>query len=192
VGNYTDVADGPVLSLAEHWNGTAWKVVSTPSPDTDRNFLTGVAGSSASDIWAVGETGSNSFILHWAGTMWTQAASPSPGSDFNDLSGVDAVSATDAWAVGQFSVGSGAMPLILHWDGAQWVQAAAPAPGSDSVLAGVAAISASNAWAVGAYRNIGGVFDTDAAQHPAADVGFGHDLEAARPYHRCDGNVAAR
>jgi len=149
VGNYTDVVDGPVLSLAEHWNGTAWKVVPTPSPDTDRNFIRAVAGASASDLWAVGETGSNSFILHWAGTAWTQAPSPSPGSDFNDLSGVDAVSATDAWAVGQFSVGSGAMPLVLHWDGAQWVQAAAPAPGSDSVLAGVAAISAGNAWAVG-------------------------------------------
>ena len=118
VGNYTDVVDGPVLSLAEHWNGTAWKVVPTPSPDTDRNFIRAVAGASASDLWAVGETGSNSFILHWAGTAWTQAPSPSPGSDFNDLSGVDAVSATDAWAVGQFSVGSGAMPLVLHWDGA--------------------------------------------------------------------------
>src|SRR5262245_19547192 len=64
VGFYGDVVDGPVLSLAEHWNGTAWTLVTTPSPDTDRNFLSGVAGASSRDIWAVGEAGSNSFILH--------------------------------------------------------------------------------------------------------------------------------
>ncbi len=32
VGAYRATATGPLLSLAEHWNGTAWKVVPTPRP----------------------------------------------------------------------------------------------------------------------------------------------------------------
>src|SRR6185312_6788701 len=55
VGFYRDVADGQALSLAEHWNGTAWAVVPTPSPDADLNFLSAVSEASLGDMWAVGD-----------------------------------------------------------------------------------------------------------------------------------------
>jgi len=151
VGFYRDVADGQILSLAEHWNGSAWKVAPTPSPDTDINSLRAVSATSPGDVWAVGFAGGNTLILHWNGTIWTQAPSPSPSSDTNDLSGVAAVSATDAWAVGQFLTTAGAKPLVLHWDGQHWLQATAPAPGSDGVLSAIAATSARDAWAVGSF-----------------------------------------
>src|SRR5262245_10821484 len=151
VGFYRDVNDGQVLSLAEHWNGSAWKVVPTPSPDTDINFLRAVSAASPGDVWAVGFTGGNTFILHWSGTTWTQVPSPSPSSNTNDLSGVAAVSATDAWAVGQFFGTTSAEPLVLHWNGQKWLQTAAPAPGSDGVLSAVAATSARDVWAVGSF-----------------------------------------
>src|SRR5438477_12998191 len=36
-------------TLIEHWNGTSWSVVKSPSPGTDYNTLTGVAVVSASN-----------------------------------------------------------------------------------------------------------------------------------------------
>src|SRR6266700_6788157 len=44
-------------TLIERWNGTAWKVQTSPNPapgDWDENVLNGVAGLSSSDAWAVG------------------------------------------------------------------------------------------------------------------------------------------
>ena len=151
VGFYQNVTNGQILSLAEHWNGTAWKVMSTPSPDSDRNVLSAVGAATINDAWAVGQTGSNTFILHWNGSFWTQAPSPSPSSNTNDLFGVTVVSATDAWAVGQYFPSSTTNPLVLHWDGQQWTQTAAPHPGTDSVLEAVMATSAQDVWAVGGY-----------------------------------------
>src|SRR5690348_4711666 len=151
VGLYQDVTDGPILSLAEHWNGTAWKVVPTPNPDSGRDVLSAVGAATINDAWAVGQAGGNTFILHWNGTLWTQATSPNPSSSNNDLSAVTVVSATDAWAVGQYVPSTSANPLVLRWDGQQWTQTAAPAPGSSSVLEAVTATSAQDAWAVGSF-----------------------------------------
>jgi hypothetical protein len=153
VGFYRDTADGQALSLAEHWNGTAWAVVPTPSPDANINFLSAVSEASLGDMWAVGDTDSSStFILHWNRVTWTQVPSPNPSSSVNILSGVAAVSATEAWAVGQYFAGaSGDSTLVLRWNGQNWTQTTAPAPGSQSVLNAVTATSAGNAWAVGSF-----------------------------------------
>src|SRR5690349_13345713 len=158
VGFYRDVADGHAFSLAEHWNGTAWAVVPTPSPDADINFLSGVSEASLGDMWAVGDTGSSStFILHWNRVAWTQVPSPNPSSSVNILSGVAAVSATEAWAVGQYFAGaSGDKSLVLRWNGQNWTQVAAPASGSQSELNAVTATSAQNAWAVGSLMTSSG------------------------------------
>jgi len=156
VGSYQNGTYGQILSLAEHENGTAWKVMPTPSPDTDRNVLSAVGAATINDAWAVGQTGDKTFILHWNGRFWTQAPSPSPSSNTNDLSGVAVVSATDAWAVGQYFTSTTVNPLVLQWDGQQWTQKAVPAPGSGSVLEAVAATSAKDAWAVGAFNTSGG------------------------------------
>jgi hypothetical protein len=42
------------LTLIEHWNGTAWRLVASPNPSSTRNVLNGVAATSASNAWAVG------------------------------------------------------------------------------------------------------------------------------------------
>ena len=148
VGNYRAVPTGPLLSLAEHWNGTTWKVVPTPNPGTNTNFLRAVSAFSASNVWAVGNADDSTLILHWNGTAWAQVLSPAVGTDLN---GVDAVSATTAWAVGDTASGSTQKTLILRWNGTKWSQAASPAPGTDSRLDAVTATSAGNAWAVGAF-----------------------------------------
>jgi len=43
-------------TLIEHWNGTAWRRVASPNPGgpSNENVLSGVAATSATNIWAVG------------------------------------------------------------------------------------------------------------------------------------------
>jgi hypothetical protein len=64
-------------TLTEHWNGTSWSVVPSPTPGAD-DSLTGVAGRSAGDVVAVGSALPSinggplqSVILRWNGTSWS-------------------------------------------------------------------------------------------------------------------------
>jgi hypothetical protein len=167
VGTYTGTSAQE--TLIEHWDGTAWNQVPSPSPDTSPKggpILSGVAATSATNAWAVGnyynpaKQQTLTLILRWNGTAWKQVPSPSPGSvglDF--LSGVAATSATNAWAVGQYYNGSAYQTLILHWNGSAWRQLPSPNPGGSSLgnsLSGVTATSAANAWAAGIYVNSAG------------------------------------
>jgi hypothetical protein len=70
--------------------------------------LSGVWGSSASDVFAVGSSG---LILHYDGTSWTPMPLQSAGQP-EDLRRVWGSSGTDVFAVG----GS----TLLHYDGTRW------------------------------------------------------------------------
>jgi hypothetical protein len=117
-GYSIDVASGsgqPNKSVIEHWNGSAWSIVPSPSPQ-GHNTLTGISAISASDIWAVG-FGSNDVstgvpidrpeLLHWNGTVWSSvAAPPNVGASDNLLQAVTTTSGT-VWAAGTaFDVGT--------------------------------------------------------------------------------------
>src|SRR5215472_15835744 len=157
VGDYVTGA-GDLRTLIERWNGTAWKQRPSPSPVAAYNDLFGVAATSATNAWAVGEYSNHPASLafhtlaeHWNGTAWTRVPSPSPGGPTGNslLQAVAATSASNAWAVGASSAGA----LIEHWNGTAWTQVPSPVPAG--VLTGVAATSARDAWAVGYYRNPG-------------------------------------
>src|SRR2546423_8736565 len=45
---------GSGQTLIEHWNGTQWSLVQSPSTGSLYNTLTGVAVVSTNDVWAVG------------------------------------------------------------------------------------------------------------------------------------------
>jgi GR25 family glycosyltransferase involved in LPS biosynthesis len=151
-------------TLIEHWNGTAWKQVTSPNPggSSNDNSLYGVAATSSANAWAVGGyyngTAKQTLIEHWNGTAWKQVTSPNPGgsSHYNILNGVAATSSTNAWAVGDYSNGTENRTLIEHWNGAAWKQVTSPNAGGSSegnFLYGVAATSSTNAWAVGYFYN---------------------------------------
>ncbi len=153
-GNLSVAAD---KTLIEHWNGSAWSIVSSPNPYTTQD-LYGVAAVSSSDIWAVGEgfsysSGYTTLTEHWNGTAWSEVSSPG----YVALRGVTVVASNNVWAVG----GS----QILHWNGTSWSLVSSPQPpnGDGYQLDAVAAVSASNIWAVG-YEEIaagcGYVYDT--------------------------------
>jgi hypothetical protein len=112
VGDHYDETfsnQSPNQTLIEHWNGTAWSIVTSPNTSaTQSNYLSDVTCASASDCWAVGSyyTGgvasvSQSLIEHWNGTAWSIVTSPNTTQD-NVLSGVTCTSASDCWAVGDY------------------------------------------------------------------------------------------
>ena len=126
-----------------HWNGATWKLV--PSPNLGAYpSLSGVAATSANNVWAVGSDREGTVILHWNGRAWRHVPSPSPSGT---LESVAATSARSAWAVGFAGTGGGTgvgpsnTPLILHWNGIMWKRAATNlAPGLGN-LRSVAATS---------------------------------------------------
>src|SRR5207237_100577 len=137
------------LTLAEHWDGSAWTIVPSLNPGSARNYFYGLAAVSPNDIWAVGYywNGSGPFLTlteHWNGSAWSVVSSPNPGpgaNDFNRLYAVSAVSSGDVWAVGWYrSSGVGVdKTLTEHWNGSAWSLVSSPNAGiSDDELYGVA------------------------------------------------------
>jgi hypothetical protein len=121
---YTITTDGtnqPDKTLIEHWNGSVWSLVASPSPPSN-DTLAGVAARSATDVWAVGTRQDRSGAIpidrtlteHWNGSAWSVVASPNVGGNDNLLNGVGAA-ASDVWAVGSSNVT--AHTLILRETG---------------------------------------------------------------------------
>jgi hypothetical protein len=109
VGDYPTGQTGHANTLIDHWNGTKWKLVPSPNATGVLNLLNGVAATSGSNAWAVGDSVRNfphspvTVILRWNGHAWSRVPSPHPGG-FNgdELLGVSAVSAGDAVAAGGY------------------------------------------------------------------------------------------
>ena len=94
-------------TLVEHWNGSAWEVVSSPNAGPSDSSLLAVTALAPDDAWAVGyfigdSDAARTLTLHWDGTQWAVVPSPNVGDGDQSLEGVAAVSGT-AWAAGAFS-----------------------------------------------------------------------------------------
>ena len=99
--NVYAVGGGRSGGRVAHYNGTDWQV----SIVTDSSALWSVWGTSASDVFAVGDFGA---IVHYDGTSWSSMVNPASGPLFD----VWAAAPNDVIAVG----GGG----ILHYDGTAW------------------------------------------------------------------------
>lgn len=154
VGDYCTGTSGATLPLIEKWNGTkfAQQTISLPSGETNGQ-LNGVAFSSSSNGWAVGNASgtTNSFIIyHFDGSSWSSTL----GSISNaNLLSVTIVSGSEAWAVG--TQGSSNTPLILHYTSTNgWQQDTSfNSYPSFTKLYSVSADSASDVWIVGKGYN---------------------------------------
>lgn len=173
---YHPAPNGAVLTLVEHWDGTAWSVISSPNLSPTGSLFLSVSANSPTDIWAAGlsvdapTTSIQTLIEHFDGNTWTIVPSPNPLPkaflNQNVLTSVLAVSPTDITAVGYLldSVGQRKLTLVEHWDGAKW--SVIPSPnhseniGSLNTLTGVTAVSANDLYAVGFFADF-----TTAGQH---------------------------
>jgi hypothetical protein len=151
-------SSGRYSTLIERWNGTQWRVVTSPNADTNGdNVLTSVDALSGTNAWAVGSsrtaTSRKSLIQRWNGTSWTIVSSPNSGTSSNSLLGVAAAGPNDIWAVGWKNSGDGLRSLLLHYDGTGWTEGATvPKVGTgDNVLTDISAVSNDDVWATGYY-----------------------------------------
>ena len=173
------------VTLIERFDGSNWTVVPSPNPghqtagcpaDETANVLNAVAGTSATDIWAVGYyfncaslINLEPLILHWNGTQWTVAlASVLNTAGNNALNGVVAFSPTNAYAVGyQANPSNGAvLTLVEHWDGTSWTVVPSPnANPNGNSLNAVAGASPSDIWAVGSQVHQANTSDLTLIEH---------------------------
>ena len=160
VGTYLNSSNGLFFTLTEHWNGSTWSVVTSPSPGSYfANVLTGVAAVGPNDVWAVGYYDANgggreTLVLHWDGASWRLVPSPNSAIGYgnaNVLNGVVQLSGNDVWAVGHFnsgSTGNQQRTMTAHWDGTSWSMVASASPGVAANLSGVATFGGA-VWAAG-------------------------------------------
>jgi hypothetical protein len=70
-------SNAPRAPFVEHWNGSAWSIVSLPPTPKDDTLLTSIVATSATDVWATGShynstsVFSGGMTLHWDGSSWT-------------------------------------------------------------------------------------------------------------------------
>ncbi len=161
----TQADPSPALTVALHWNGSAWSVVPTPSPGGtaagDNSDLFGLSCVSSADCWAVGSdtsgTHNRNLALHWDGHSWSAATTPAP-LDSSALSSVRCTSTASCWAVGSANSDDPSSNEALHWNGATWSLASTPDPHTGNAsLGGAGCTSAANCWAVGGYGGFNGI-----------------------------------
>ncbi|HJT57119.1 MAG TPA: hypothetical protein VJ761_11540 [Ktedonobacteraceae bacterium] len=157
VGSYDNGIESPGFTLVEHWDGTQWSLVSSPSPAPNNNVLLSVSSvPGTSNLVAAGYTfdGSNtqSLVEAWNGSSWSVVSTPVVGAG-SQLYGVIALSAKSAWAVGDDYDGQGdTSTLTEHWNGKAWSVVSSPNPSTMSMLYGLVNVPQSGKlWAVGAY-----------------------------------------
>jgi hypothetical protein len=96
-------------TLIEHWNGSSWSIVPSPTPGADPG-LTGIAARGPGDVYAVGSNLPSinggtvqGMILRWNGTTWAVDTDPTAGSYSPLLAAAAVPGAANEWAVGTLS-----------------------------------------------------------------------------------------
>lgn len=140
------------LPVIDHFNGKTWRAVANPR--IAYGVLSGIAGTSGSNIWAVGRKLGRptvTVVEHYDGRAWTRVASPSPVTSYIDFGAITAISGRDIWAAGDYVNGRGTFrTLTEHYDGRRWRIVPSPNAGpGDNYLSAIAALGPRNVWAVG-------------------------------------------
>src|SRR5215831_13280874 len=168
VGGYGN-SSGTLVTLAERWDGTRWRIQATPNPSGAQfSFLNAVSCTSASACTAAGGYGNStgeivSLAERWDGVTWRIQATPNPsGAQVSFLGAVSCRSASACTAIGS-STGSLNTPVTLgeRWNGTRWAIQSTPnrVGAAASGLFSVACTSPRSCMAVGgtsSFSDIGG------------------------------------
>ncbi len=152
-------SNGVQATLAEHWNGSTWKIEQTPNPaGAGESLLLGVSCTSpaactaAGYYQAAGQDNQLTLAEAWNGSTWKIEPSPSPaGASQARLLAVSCTSPASCSAVGLQEQGSNQLPLAETWNGTAWAIHAAPqaAGSADGQLSGVSCTAKAACTAVG-------------------------------------------
>jgi hypothetical protein len=131
-GYYTQNGGRHDGSLIERWNGTSWKIVSSPNVASVSNDLAAVSCFSTTFCMAVGDTINGSFLTQttaekWNGSKWS-VVKPKNVSTTHDqfLWGASCSTATFCMAVGYFDTASGEYGLTEKWSTSAWSVVSSP------------------------------------------------------------------
>lgn len=132
-------------TLAIHYDGSTWTDLHPGGTDT----YWWVSGSSASDVWMVGENGR---ITHWDGKTFVEHTSGTTAT----LWGVWSAAPDDAWIVGGTPEGGTSKPndIVLHWNGTSWSNITLPKDVEGRTLYKVWGLSSENLYVAGEYGTI--------------------------------------
>src|SRR5439155_10539916 len=158
VGSYRNLHGTPV-TLAEHWDGSAWTLQATPNPaGATEAALASVSCPSSTACIAVGHAtvggALTALAVRWNGSAWSLLIVPSPGGKNAELLSVSCHSATQCTAVGDYYTSADAsLTLAERWDGSTWTVQTTPNPSGSlaSALEGVSCPTSGACYAVG-YR----------------------------------------
>jgi hypothetical protein len=156
-------SNGLFETLAEHWNGTKWTVVSTPDPGSSGNHLYAVDAVSPDDVWAAGQrlggqAPDNGLVEHWNGHSWSVVPVPASTTASVLLDGIAATAGKpplrdSVWVAGEAdSPSRGGQPLIESYQDGVWHTAGLPASAGSiwTNLYGITMVGG-RVWAVGTY-----------------------------------------
>jgi hypothetical protein len=119
VGDVKSASGIAIGTLTEHWNGSAWSIVPSPTAAGTFPALTAVAARGAGDVYAVGfaqPSGgvTQGLILRWNGSTWSQDTDPT-GSTFSALYAAATVpGAAQEWAAGFVNSGPNQALVLSH------------------------------------------------------------------------------
>jgi hypothetical protein len=115
-------------SLYEHWNGTAWSVVTGPN----EGVLNAVLDFSPTNAWAFADFS----VLHWNGTAWSVVSGALPALQ------VSADGPNDIWGIYRND-------QVTHYNGTSWSSTTLSSPGGTPVFESVKALSPTDVYAAG-------------------------------------------
>jgi hypothetical protein len=120
-----DLTDHALVTV---WNGSTWgRTVLPLVAKSSRDELVAVSGSSANDVWAVGDytIGKEPRVLleHYNGSVWSRSAIPGGQQPLAAARGVVDLAANDVWVAGD---GDQTGSLLWHYNGSTWAEAPAP------------------------------------------------------------------
>lgn len=163
VGNYW--SSGPPetqQSLAMRWNGTEWKIQTTPNPNPNSAYLKSVSCSSSTFCLAVGfyyDSVNAKWVPlseQWNGTEWTLKTAVQPaGSTMSWLYSVSCTSSTACTAVGDKEINAGTHQhetMAQRWNGSAWALQTTPNPAATNLeFLDVSCVSATACTGVGSF-----------------------------------------
>lgn len=176
VGDYETAKKDDLQTLVETWNGTQWKVRSSPNVSSFDDTLNAVSCASPKYCVAIGswpdgnarDNRSELFAESWNGDSWSIAHTPlNPGSASNRLSSISCTTNRICEAVGAYS--DSAQPgwfktLVETYREGGWTSPPSPHPSRSSGLYGISCLSSSECTAVGYHSSDTLVLNWDGKQ----------------------------
>src|SRR6476660_3774667 len=139
------------LPLVEHFDGQAWSLVTVPDFGGSENILTGIDGTSSTDLWLVGQRRyddqQHGVVLH-GGTQGFQIVAPPDVAVLHDVAMLDGQPLVEGWRIEPD--GFAAPVIALGSAPGTWQEEQVPAEkGRNVFLTGLAVGTGGAAWAVG-------------------------------------------